>query len=115
ASDSPHSSMKILNIFNEYLERGGEARAVETITDSLSNFVELERCDFFSADWVGPAAPAPWKQALWMMHNPASVSKIREHQRRFKPNAWLVHNVFPVGSAAIYSEARRLDIPVIQY
>jgi glycosyltransferase involved in cell wall biosynthesis len=107
--------VKILNIFNHYLEQGGEARAVEAISKSLSQVVDLERCDFFSTDWVGANAPAFWKQAIWMLHNPASLKKIRQWQHRFKPGLWLVHNVFPVGSAAIYSEAKRLDVPIIQY
>jgi glycosyltransferase involved in cell wall biosynthesis len=107
--------MKLLNIFNHYLERGGEEHAVEAIVDSLSQVVDLQRCDFFSKDWIGQDAPAAWKQALWMIRNPASIGKLREQQRRFKPDAWLVHNVFPVGSAAIYSEAKKLDVPIIQY
>jgi len=107
--------MRLLNIFNHYLEPGGEARAVEAITSSLSKFVDLERCDFFSSDWVGKNAPSPWKQALLTLRNPVSVARIREEQHRFKADAWLVHNVFPVGSAAIYSEAKRLNVPVIQY
>ena len=107
--------MKILNIFNHYLERGGEAQAVEAISESLSGIADLECCDFFSADWVGANAPAMWRQAMWMLRNPASLSKIREHQLRFKPDVWLLHNAFPVGSAAIYPEAQRLGIPIIQY
>jgi glycosyltransferase involved in cell wall biosynthesis len=107
--------VKILNIFNYYLEQGGEACAVKDISESLSQVTDLERCDFSSADWVGASAPALWKQAIWMLRNPASLNKIREHQQRFKANAWLVHNVFPVGSAAILAEAKKFDVPIIQY
>jgi len=107
--------VKILNVFNHYLERGGEARAVEAISDSLSRIADLERCDFFSAEWVGANAPAVWRQAIWMLRNPASLRKIREHQVRFKPDVWLLHNAFPVGSAAIYAEAGQLGVPIIQY
>jgi glycosyltransferase involved in cell wall biosynthesis len=107
--------VKILNVFNHYLEQGGEAFAVEAISESLSQVIDLERCDFFSADWVGANAPAFWKQAIWMIRNPASLNHIRERQLQFKPDAWLVHNVFPVGSAAIYCDAKRLGVPIIQY
>jgi glycosyltransferase involved in cell wall biosynthesis len=107
--------VKILSIFNQYLERGGEEVAVESINRSLSHIVDCESCNFSSANWVGANAPAIWKQAIWTLRNPASLRKIREHQLRFKPDLWLVHNVLPVGSLAIYPEAKRLGIPVIQY
>ena len=107
--------MKILNVFNHYLERGGEEVAVEEICQSLSEMMEVERCDFFSSAWTGPHAPAIWKQAIRMLWNPVSLKEIREHQQRFRPDVWLVHNVFPVGSAAIYREAASAGVPVIQY
>jgi glycosyltransferase involved in cell wall biosynthesis len=107
--------VKILNVFNHYLEQGGEAAAVKDISESLSRVLRLESCDFFSAEWVGAGAPAFWKQALWMFRNPASLERICEHQRQFKADAWLVHNVFPVGSASIYLKAKQLGVPIIQY
>jgi len=107
--------VKILNVFSHYLERGGEEVAVEEICQSLSEVTEVERCDFFSSSWTGPSAPAMWKQALGMLWNPQSLKEIREHHRRFRPDAWLVHNVFPVGSAAIYREAASIGTPIVQY
>jgi glycosyltransferase involved in cell wall biosynthesis len=107
--------VKILNIFNHYLERGGEASAVWAISDSLSRMSDLTNCEFFSADWLGPDAPAIWKQAIWMLRNPKSIKKLYRIHQDFQPDAWLVHNVFPVGSAAIYREAKQLRIPIIQY
>ncbi|MBA3544344.1 MAG: glycosyltransferase [Chthoniobacterales bacterium] len=107
--------MKILNVFNRYLERGGEEEAVEQICDSLAKVVDLTRCDFASADWQGPGAPGMWQQALRMIHNPASAAKLEACEKSRQSDAWLVHNVFPVGSGAVYSEAKKLGIPVIQY
>ena len=107
--------MKILSIFNHYLEAGGEAHAVESIHDSLTAMADVARCDFASADWTGPNAPAPWKQAAWMIRNPRSVQQLRECHARLRSDLWLIHNVFPVGSAAVYSEAGRLGVPIIQY
>ena len=107
--------MKLLNIFNHYLERGGEAHAVETISESLSRVVDVEDCYFDSADWTGRDAPAIWKQAIWTFRNPRSLSRIRENQQRLRHDLWLLHNVFPVGSAAIYREAKRLQVPIVQY
>lgn len=107
--------MKILNIFNQYLERGGEEIAVDAICDALSQVHEIERCDFPSSDWTKSDAPPKWKQALWMMHNPEAVKTLRRFQAQFDPQVWLVHNAFPVGSGAVFTEAKRQGIPLIQY
>jgi glycosyltransferase involved in cell wall biosynthesis len=106
---------KVLSIFNEYLHRGGEAEAVDLICDSLKGIVELKECRFYSADWVGKDAPGRIRQAIWLIRNPNSLAKLRKIHSEFRPDAWLVHNVFPVGSAGIYTEAERLNVPIIQY
>jgi glycosyltransferase involved in cell wall biosynthesis len=107
--------VKILSVFNHYVEHGGEAIAVEAIYSALSQDYEVEKCEFRSEEWMGPDAPPKWKQALWMMRNPQSVKKLREAQARFHPDFWLIHNIFPVASGAVYSEARRLGVPLVQY
>ncbi|MBA3606934.1 MAG: glycosyltransferase family 4 protein [Chthoniobacterales bacterium] len=107
--------MKVLSVFNHYLERGGEARAVASINDSLDKVADVAACEFASADWIGRGAPPRWQQALRMIRNPASVRKLRDLQQSAAADLWLVHNVFPVGSGAVYSEAKRLQVPVVQY
>jgi glycosyltransferase involved in cell wall biosynthesis len=107
--------MKILSVFNHYLERGGEARAVASIDDSLGEIGALTTCEFSSADWTGPIAPPKWQQALRMIRNPESIRQLQRCQQSSGAELWLVHNVFPVGSGSVYSEARRLRVPVIQY
>lgn len=107
--------MKVLNIFNHYQERGGEASAVRAITDSLSKMVDLGTCEFFSSDWIGSEAPPIWKQAVWMLRNPRSLARLHAVHGSFQSDAWLVHNVFPIGSAAIYRQAQRENVPIIQY
>jgi glycosyltransferase involved in cell wall biosynthesis len=107
--------VRILSVFNHYVEHGGEAIAVEAIYSALSQVYEVEKCEFRSEDWLGSEAPPKWKQALWMMRNPQSVKKLRDAHAHFHPDFWLVHNVFPVASGAVYSEARRLGVPLIQY
>ncbi len=107
--------MKVLSVFNHYLERGGEAQAVASINESLGQIADVAACEFASAEWTGRDAPPKWQQALRMIRNPASVRKLRACQQSAAADFWLVHNVFPVGSGAVYSEAKRLQVPVIQY
>jgi glycosyltransferase involved in cell wall biosynthesis len=107
--------MKTLQIFNQYLEKGGEEASVDRIWNNLGETVELERCMFTSKTWTGHTAPPIWKQALWTVHNPGSLRQLREVHDRFRPDCWLVHNVFPVGSAGVYNLACRLEMPVTYY
>jgi glycosyltransferase involved in cell wall biosynthesis len=104
-------SHRLIQIFNRYLEPGGEEAWVGTLEKSLN----IPTCYFNSADWVGAKAPPFWSQAFRMIHNPDSLRKLREFHHREKPEAWIVQNAFPTGSAAIYHEAAKSRIPLIQY
>jgi len=106
---------RLLQVFNHYLERGGEEASVHRIFDLLSPSMEMHRCAFNSSAWTGADAPPAWSQALRMIRNPSSLRTLREAHRANRPDAWLVHNVFPVGSAAIYREALKLRVPIIAY
>ena len=105
----------LLQVFNHYLESGGEEASVHRIFDLLSSNMEVHRCAFNSSDWTGDAAPPAWSQALRMIRNPASLRILRHEHATHRPDAWLVHNVFPVGSAAIYREALKCRTPIIYY
>src|SRR5439155_4913568 len=95
--------MRLCQIFNDYLERGGEASAVEQITRQLTQVASsVETCLFSSRDWTGPIAPAAWKQALWMYHNPSSVRRLRAACAGGGIDLALAHNLFPVGSAGMF-------------
>jgi len=107
--------VRLLSVFNRYLESGGEELAVARIRDLASSTMEVRECVFESSDWHGENAPPSWSQALRMIHNPPSLRTLREGHAAHRPDAWLVHNVFPVGSAAIYREALKSRTPIIYY
>ncbi len=107
--------MKFLSVFNHYTQQGGEEKAVELICDSLSKVAEVKTCNFFSSEWTGPSRPNVLKQALWTFNNPASRKRVRDSEKSFGSDAWLVHNILPVASLGIYPEAARLKRPIIQY
>ena len=101
----------ILQVFNRYLEYGGEEAWFNTLTSEL----DLPACVFQSSDWRGANAPPARRQALLMLNNPESRAQLRQRHAETKSHARLFHNVFPVGSAGLYAEALRLHVPVIQY
>ena len=104
-------SHRLIQIFNRYLEPGGE----EAWVSNLERSFDLPTCYFNSSDWTGPDAPNRLSQALRMIDNPVSLQKLRHFHDKEKAEAWIVQNAFPTGSAAIYREAKRNRIPLIQY
>ncbi len=109
------SAPRLLQVFSRYVEPGGEEQAVDRIAHLLSERQEIAECRFENRDWLGPSAP-PWLcQAVLMIRNPSALRALREAHAAFQPEAWMVHNVFPVGSASIFREALRRRIPLIYY
>jgi glycosyltransferase involved in cell wall biosynthesis len=104
-------SRRLLQIFNRYLEPGGE----EAWVANLENSFHVLTCYFNSSDWAEPTAPSQFSQALRMIYNPVSLEKLRQLHQDQKPEAWVVQNVFPTGSAAVYREAQEQRVPLIQY
>ena len=104
-------SRRLIQVFNRYVEAGGE----ETWVSTLEKTIGLPTCYFNSADWVGAQAPSFWSQALRMIRNPEALRKTLEFHGHEKAEAWIIHNVFPTGSAAIYRDAKKSGIPIIQY
>ena len=111
ATARPESPKPVLQVFNQYLESGGEEAWVRVLAEEIG----LPTCTFRSADWRGADAPPAWRQALLMWRNPAALAQLTAQHHALQARAWLLHNVLPVGSAAVYSEALRLGVPVIQY
>jgi len=107
------SSPRILEIFNRYQLVGGEEIAANRMFDLLGERYEIERCLFSSSEWTQPGAPSRWRQAFLMFRNPGSLERIREAHDRFRPDCWLVHNVFPVASAAVFELAGELGVPIV--
>jgi len=107
--------MKILQIFNRYTQYGGEEASVEEIGRALRIHHEVHSCYGSTKEMVGETfvtrAQAPFK-AIW---NWNAFSKLRGLQAAEKFDVWLVHNVFPGLSPAVYDAARLSRVPVVQY
>ena len=105
--------MRILQVFNRYLERGGEEASVERISNILSEHHKVFHCYFDSQMWKYETSL--WsliKQAGMMLWNPDATKRFNRHIEACKPDLILIHNVFPVGSLSILNAATKLQIPV---
>jgi len=110
-----HRKMKILQIFNRYSYYGGEEGWVKTIANALRSHHHIQNLYGSTETMLGTTffskAVAPLK-AIW---NWDAFDKVIELQNVEKFDLWIVHNVFPGLSPAIYDAARKLDVPVLQY
>jgi glycosyltransferase involved in cell wall biosynthesis/ADP-heptose:LPS heptosyltransferase len=108
-------SYRLLQIFNRPLGGGGEELATQEIARILSKNPGFAEAIFQSAEWTGPQAPPPWKQAALTFYNPRSIQRLREAQEKTDAQAWILHNYIPVVSGGVFREARRQQVPIIQY
>jgi glycosyltransferase involved in cell wall biosynthesis len=114
AHPAPNGEPRLLQIFNRYLYKGGEESSVDRIYGLLKDVLPIDRCIFSTSDWVQGGPPA-WTRAPLSLYNPASIRLLRAKHATHRADAWLVHNVFPVGSAGVFREALRQRVPVIYY
>jgi glycosyltransferase involved in cell wall biosynthesis len=107
--------MRILQVFNRYLERGGEEVSVERISDVLGTRHHVFHCYFDSAMWSGRSSMVEsLEQGARMIYNPDSIRRFRDHVRASRADLVLFHNVFPVGSAGLFWAAIRMNLPLFQ-
>lgn len=105
--------MKVTQIFNVYLEKGGEEQCVDLLEAQFKGESAFATMRFDSADWRRPNAPSKCMQALKMYRNRDSLERLRAHEREFTSDVWLLHNLFPVGSSAIFTLAKELGIRTV--
>ena len=113
--NSPGHSLEVLQVFNQYLERGGEELWVDEVLRLAPDDVRVSNLRFQSRTWTERGKPSRLRQARLLWNNPGSRERLREEVIRMKPDALVFHNVLPVGSFGLYEEASSLGIPVVQY
>jgi glycosyltransferase involved in cell wall biosynthesis len=114
-SDLDSQPIRVLQVFNQYAEQGGEEVWVDQVTSLSDERLRVHELRFHSRAWKIRGAPSPFTQALWMWDNPESRLRLSQEVRNLQPDALLFHNLIPVGSFGLYDEARKLGVPVIQY
>ncbi len=105
----------LLQIFNQYLEPGGEEEWVNQILRLGGDSFSIHDLRFHSGAWMGRGAPSRFKQAGLLWDHPQARERLRREVSENRPDALLFHNLIPVASLGMYEEARNLELPVIQY
>lgn len=108
--------LRVLQIFNRYLEYGGEQGSVGKIGDALQTVADVEYFLTSSDQFLGQKTPEDMlKAAVRAMHNADVAKRLERYQRIGRFDIWQIHNVFPAMSPSVYSLAFRLGVPVVQY
>ena len=115
AWQSPHPAT-IIQVFNRYLEAGGEERSVIRIGEDLAAAGHrVVRFWKASAEWQTAEAPPRWKQPWLLWRNRPVLDELRRVHRSESADLWLLHNVIPVVSLGVYRLAKELGVPIIQW
>jgi glycosyltransferase involved in cell wall biosynthesis len=109
------TSVPLVQLFNRYLQPGGEEASVDRIRDHLSTRHPVTRCQFDSREWQGPEGLGPVSQAARLFYNPEGRRRFEATVDESEARAALFHNVFPVGSPSVYRAALQRKLPVIHY
>ncbi len=108
--------LRIVQVFNRYLQPGGEEKSVARIADDLrSGGHQVFQFWHASEEWKRPGAPSKIKQAFLLWNNEGVLNDLEALHRREKADLWLLHNVIPVISLGIYRRALDRGIPIIQW
>ena len=103
----------IVQVFNKYLQTGGEEKSVERIRKhAMEAGIDVKKCFFDSADWQGEGAPSKLMQLRKLFYNQESASKLNTVIDKHSPAALLLHNIYPVGSPAILDVAQKREVSI---
>ncbi len=105
--------MRILSIFNRYTQYGGEETVTRRIADLLGQAGYSETYLYSTRELLGNSIASRLAAPLKSLYNWQAATELRELQSRHSFDAWLVHNVFPGLSPAVFSTAFELGVPVI--
>lgn len=111
----PARRLRILQIFNRYLQYGGEEGIVTQIGEALQEIHDVENFFYSTAEAAGTSVwsklQIPWKSA----YNADVLSKLRHYQKTSRFDLWQIHNIFPVMSPVVYRQALEWKIPIVHY
>lgn len=107
--------LSILDVFNRYRFPGGEEYSAERIRKHLSKRHDVSVCQFESHEWTREGAPSAFGQAWRLFYNPQGRERFESTLDHVRPDLAIFHNIYPVGSPALYHAALKRKLPVVQF
>lgn len=107
--------LRILQIFNRYMEYGGEEGSVYRIGDALQELHDVEYLLYSTKDFLGASKIQKIGAAINAWHNWEATHRLERYQKAGRFNVWQIHNVFPALSPSVYLKAFDLGVPIVHY
>lgn len=104
----------ILQIFNRYLQYGGEEGSVYRIGDALQQLHDVEYFISSTAEIMGDSE-ASWRLPYKAVYNYEIDLKLRQYHEAGHFDVWQIHNIFPVMSPIVYERALQWGVPIVHY
>jgi len=98
----PARRLRILQIFNRYLQYGGEEGIVTQIGEALQEIHDVENFFYSTAEASGNSAWSKLQIPLKSAYNADVLSKLRHYRKTGCFDLWQIHNIFPVMSPVVY-------------
>jgi glycosyltransferase involved in cell wall biosynthesis len=103
--------MKILQIHNKYLEKGGEDTVVVNERMLLQQYGhEVALCEFDNQDLEGISKIALFRKTIFNTH---SYKKLIHQIETFEPDVVHIHNVFYTASPSIFYALKKKNVPSV--
>jgi glycosyltransferase involved in cell wall biosynthesis len=107
--------LQILQIFNRYLQYGGEEGSITRIGDAIQHIHDVDYFFYSTSQLAGEGIlgkiQIPWKS----LHNSEVEEGLKRLQASRHYDAWQIHNVFPAMSPVVYELALKWKTPIIHY
>src|SRR5476651_1965351 len=97
----PLRRLHILQVFNRYLQYGGEEGSVTRIGDALQEVHDVDYFIYSTSQLLGEGF---WSkvQASWKtLYNDDVAQRLKRLNANKTYDAWLIHNVFPAMSPVV--------------
>ena len=108
--------MRIIQIFNRYREKGGEENSVDRMALHLrANGHKVERFIRSSKEWEETSAPSSLLKPFLLIYNDPVLTELERLHQKHAADVWIAHNILPVVSIGVYSLAKRLRVPIVQW
>lgn len=115
SSPKEGSKTRVLQLFSRYRDFGGEEGSVYRIGDALHHEFDVGFFLTSSGDGFSGNVVQRGVSVLKAFSNWSVEKQLRHYQELGRYDIWLIHNVFPAMSPAVYELAFRLGVPVVQY
>ncbi len=103
--------MKILQIHNKYIEKGGEDTVVANERQLLRSYGhEVQLCEFDNLTLEGASKVQLFFNTIFSL---TSYRKVQKHIDTFKPDVIHVHNVFYDASPSVFWAIKRSQTPAV--